>query len=49
MHTTNKALDVISPLDGTHFSTVPLSSADDLNKAVEGSQSGFSKMESDTY
>ncbi|CAN5725456.1 CoA-acylating methylmalonate-semialdehyde dehydrogenase [soil metagenome] len=41
--TTDKTLDVISPLDGTHLSTVPLSSADDLNKAVKAANVAFRK------
>src|SRR4249920_324648 len=41
--TTGKTLDVISPLDGTHLSAVPLSSADDLNKAVEAAKAAFPK------
>lgn len=40
---TIKSLDVISPLDGTHLSTVPLSSAGDLNKAVEAAKRAFPK------
>jgi malonate-semialdehyde dehydrogenase (acetylating)/methylmalonate-semialdehyde dehydrogenase len=40
---TGKTLDVVSPLDGTHLSTVPLSSADDLDKAVEAAKAAFPK------
>ncbi|QEC68260.1 CoA-acylating methylmalonate-semialdehyde dehydrogenase [Panacibacter ginsenosidivorans] len=41
--TTDKTLDVISPLDGTRLSTVPLSSSDDLNKAVKAAKEAFPK------
>jgi len=41
--TGNKCLDVISPLDGTHLSTVPLSSSEDLNKAVIAAKAAFTK------
>jgi len=36
-------LDVISPIDGTHLSTVPLSSPEDLNNAVIGAKTAFAK------
>jgi malonate-semialdehyde dehydrogenase (acetylating)/methylmalonate-semialdehyde dehydrogenase len=36
-----KTLDVISPVDGNHLSTVPLSNAQDLDKAVEAAQNAF--------
>ena len=39
----NKTLDVISPLDGTHLSTVPFSLANDLDKAVEAAKAAFLK------
>jgi len=39
----NKTLDVISPLDGTHLSTVPFSLAGDLDKAVEAAKAAFPK------
>ncbi len=38
---TSKKLEVISPLDGTLLSTVPLSTQADLNKAVEAAQAAF--------
>lgn len=38
---TSKKLEVISPLDGTLLSTVPLSTPADLNKAVEAAQAAF--------
>lgn len=38
-----KTLDVISPLDGTHLSTVPLSSSTDLNNAVSAAKAAFIK------
>src|SRR5438270_7007518 len=41
--TSNKTLDIISPIDGTHLSTVPLSSAEDLNKAVTAAKAAFAK------
>jgi len=41
--TTTKTLDVISPIDGTHLSTVPLSSAEDLNNAVVSAKAAFPK------
>ncbi|MGB2751050.1 MAG: CoA-acylating methylmalonate-semialdehyde dehydrogenase [Pyrinomonadaceae bacterium] len=34
-------LDVISPLDGNFLSTVPMSTADELNKAVASAKSAF--------
>lgn len=40
---TNNSIAVISPLDGTHLSTVPLSSADDLNQAVAAAKDVFPK------
>ena len=40
---TNKTLDIISPLDGTQLSTVPLSSASDLNLAVAAAKEIFPK------
>ena len=40
---TGKTLDVISPLDGTHLSTVPLSSSTDLNNAVSAAKAAFIK------
>lgn len=36
-----KSMDVISPLDGSVISTVPLSSMEDLNAAVESAQKAF--------
>ncbi len=38
---TIKTLDVISPLDGSLLSTVPLSNNDDLNEAVTAAQKAF--------
>ena len=40
---TGKILDIISPLDGTHLSTVPLSSSEDLNVAVTAAKAVFAK------
>jgi malonate-semialdehyde dehydrogenase (acetylating)/methylmalonate-semialdehyde dehydrogenase len=40
---TNKTLDIISPIDGTHLSTVPLSSSTDLNDAVAAAKTAFPK------
>lgn len=37
----NKSLDVISPVDGTLISTVPLSSVQELDKAVSSAQKAF--------
>lgn len=39
--TVSKTLDVISPIDGTKLSTVPLSSNNDLNAAVEAAKTAF--------
>jgi len=38
---THKTLDVISPLDGTLLSNVPMSAAKDLDDAVKAAQSAF--------
>lgn len=38
---TDKKLDVISPLDGTLLSTVPMSSVSDLNDAVKAAKAAF--------
>ena len=38
---TSKTMDVISPLDGNHLSTVPLSSSKDLDDAVKAAQAAF--------
>ena len=38
---TSRALDVISPIDGNHLSTVPMSSASDLNRAVLAAKVAF--------
>ena len=38
---THNTLDVISPLDGTLLSTVPMSAAKDLDDAVKAAQSAF--------
>ncbi|MBN8826559.1 MULTISPECIES: CoA-acylating methylmalonate-semialdehyde dehydrogenase [unclassified Spirosoma] len=37
----DQTLDVISPVDGTHLSTVPLSTATDLDRAVQAAQAAF--------
>jgi malonate-semialdehyde dehydrogenase (acetylating) / methylmalonate-semialdehyde dehydrogenase len=39
--TSTKTMEVISPIDGTLLSTVPLSNATDLNTAVEAAQNAF--------
>ena len=39
--TTSKILDVISPIDGNHLSTVPMSSAKDLDDAVKAAKAAF--------
>ena len=39
--TTRRTLDIVSPLDGTLLSTVPMSSNDDLNAAVETAKTAF--------
>ena len=38
---TEKKLDVVSPVDGSLLSTVPMSSAKDLNNAVEAARAAF--------
>lgn len=38
---TDQALDVISPVDGTYLSTVPLSTAADLDRAVNAAKAAF--------
>lgn len=38
---TNRNLDVVSPVDGTLLSTVPMSAAADLNQAVKAAQAAF--------
>jgi malonate-semialdehyde dehydrogenase (acetylating) / methylmalonate-semialdehyde dehydrogenase len=38
---TSKTLNVISPLDGNHLSTVPLSSSKDLDDAVQAAKKAF--------
>ena len=38
---TSKTMDVISPLDGNHLSTVPMSNAKDLDTAVKAAQAAF--------
>jgi len=40
---TNKTLDVISPIDGNHLSTVPLSASKDLDEAVKAAKAAFPK------
>lgn len=39
--TTSRNLDVVSPLDGNHLSTVPMSSAKDLDEAVKAAKAAF--------
>lgn len=39
---TDQTLAVISPIDGTHLSTVPLSTATDLDTAVKAAKAAFS-------
>lgn len=39
--TTTATLDVVSPLDGTYLSVVPLSAEDDLNNAVAAARTAF--------
>lgn len=39
--TTTATLDVVSPLDGTYLSVVPLSTGDDLNNAVAAARTAF--------
>ncbi len=38
---TNKTLDVISPIDGNHLSTVPMSASIDLDDAVKAAKAAF--------
>lgn len=38
---TSRSLDVISPIDGTPLSKVPMSTADDLNEAVKSAKQAF--------
>lgn len=38
---TTKTLDVISPIDGNHLSTVPMSSSKDLDDAVKAAKTAF--------
>lgn len=38
---TSKTMDVISPLDGNHLSTVPMSAYKDLDDAVKAAQAAF--------
>ena len=37
----NRTMDVISPVDGTHLSTVPMSTAKDLDDAVAAAKAAF--------
>lgn len=39
--TSTRKLDVISPIDGSHLSEVPMSTANDLNKAVKSAKAAF--------
>ena len=39
--TTDQTLAVVSPVDGTHLSTVPLSTASDLDTAVQAAKAAF--------
>src|SRR5215831_9548736 len=41
--TSDKTLDVTSPIDGAYLSTVPLSTAEDLNSAVAAARTAFPK------
>ena len=38
---TNRTLQVISPIDGNYLSTVPMSSAKDLDAAVKAAKAAF--------
>jgi malonate-semialdehyde dehydrogenase (acetylating) / methylmalonate-semialdehyde dehydrogenase len=38
---TTRTMDVISPIDGTHLSTVPMSSSIDLDRAVQAAKAAF--------
>lgn len=38
---TSKTMDVLSPLDGNHLSTVPMSGSKDLDDAVKAAQAAF--------
>ncbi|MGC4041126.1 MAG: CoA-acylating methylmalonate-semialdehyde dehydrogenase [Flavobacterium sp.] len=38
---TSKTMDVISPLDGNHLSTVPMSASKDLDDAVKAAEAAF--------
>src|SRR5882757_9001899 len=38
---TVKTMDVISPVDGDHLSTVPMSSSKDLDNAVKAAKAAF--------
>jgi len=38
---TDKTLAVISPVDGTHLSTVPMSSSKDVDQAVKAAKVAF--------
>ena len=37
----DKNLDVVSPIDGNHLSKVPMSTGDELNKAVQSAKNAF--------
>ena len=37
----SETLDVVSPIDGNHLSKVPMSTTDELNKAVESAKNAF--------
>src|SRR6478609_7133827 len=39
--TSSRTIDVISPIDGNHLSTVPMSGADDLKRAVNAAKVAF--------
>ena len=41
LSSTTQTLNVISPLDGSFLSTVPLSSAKELDDAVKAAQAAF--------
>ena len=38
---TSRSLDVVSPIDGNHLSTVPMSTGADLNRAVLAAKVAF--------
>jgi len=44
----NETLDVVSPIDGNHLSKVPMSTTDELNKAVESAKNASKDWASTT-